>query len=429
MESLFLFFIFLVALSCFFWTLLKFDRVGINCFCTFSLAWFFAYSLPILYFLFSENDLIPDIFFREMDSLTWIFSSLIACAGYALFCLGYYFVLRRLSVKRKLFVSDSVSSSWGESFFIWVCCLLQVYAILFLLRSGVSVNFEHRQEYWNQINELYYLFYFSIPASILSLRSALKRRGKLAWCAFWVVFVISATSSVLAGLRMVLVINIVALFLTYIIYKDVKRVLLISCLCFVLIISFSGVFRYYFRSKNDVRGSVSGTFLDDLSRIQILSYIDKHAGFTRSEIVDPPGVSSYLYWLILAVPRNVWPDKPFAAVLQFNAHVGNLFQIRYLNKPLYELFSGYQFGFLDEGVMNFGFLGIFIMFFWGGVAAWLDTSNVNVLISKIGMPIFYFVGVSYAFHTCLLLLFPMLIVLFAVDRFRFFRWRLILKFK
>jgi hypothetical protein len=177
-------------------------------------------------------------------------------------------------------------------------------------------------------------------------------------------------------------------------------------------------YKYLFRenTRGDWLASFYGILVGDFARNQFLAYVAHYMSFWRSDIVSPPILSSYLYWLILPIPRAIWIAKPYAAALQFNQHLGYSLGIANLAKPLDELFSGNAFGLIDEAMMNLGLMGFMLVALWGFVAARVDRIRRYSLLAKVALPVFYLLATLYPFNAVLMLVGPLFIALFVLDR-------------
>ena len=128
-------------------------------------------------------------------------------------------------------------------------------------------------------------------------------------------------------------------------------------------------------TANDPTLAVSHLILGDFARNHTLSYIIKHTGVAGSDLLTVPILPSYLYWAILAIPRAIWFEKPYTAVVQFNFEYS--YDVSGMSRPMQAIFSGQQFGFIDETLMNAGVLGFGIVFAWGSWRQGLITA-INI---------------------------------------------------
>lgn len=387
-------------------------NAGVTAGRVFVIVWVVVYLMPVLVFLTLPHLLVRDPFYFLMQPIDWVVSLLTAYAGLGAFFLGYTFISRQIS-KRAISFDKPVSVrpqpifAWGVIIFSIVNFIL---LIIGFIHKGLVLDFDIRQTYWREIN--HFVFYLSFPAFLSALYiNKFCRVGFIGRLVLLITVLFCFAMAIMAGQRMLIVMHLMIAGLFYLLNNPLARKkILIGCV--VLTLLFSGVYRFYFRgeSKGDILDSVMGTFVGDLSRVQILSYIQKNMNIANSELLDVPIVPSYLYWFILPIPRAIWTEKPYVALLQFNSHAGYSFKIDYLDKNPDELFCGYEFGFIDEALMNLGFLGFAILALLGAVAARIDFSRRRRFFSRLAFILFIFMGMAYSFHSTVALLTPLMFV-------------------
>ena len=163
----------------------------------------------------------------------------------------------------------------------------------------------------------------------------------------------------------------------------------------------------------DVAASLSRVVTGDLTRNSTLVFIVRHANTIGSDLLSVPILPSYLYWSILLIPRSVWPSKPYTAVVQFN-HDYNVY-VSGLYQSEEDIFSGYQFGFIDEAMLNLGWLGLIIVGVLGNRAAWADNNSHHPYLTRVALPFAFGLGTVTAFHSVLMAVGPFIACMLIVD--------------
>ena len=102
----------------------------------------------------------------------------------------------------------------------------------------------------------------------------------------------------------------------------------------------------------------------DFARDYTLRHAIYRGRMTESSIVPYRGVT-YLFTAVAYVPRVVWPNKPWPANVYFTRDVFNWTSSENIG-------WNFGFGFLEELVMNFGYMGILGCFFIGRISRTLD---------------------------------------------------------
>jgi len=102
----------------------------------------------------------------------------------------------------------------------------------------------------------------------------------------------------------------------------------------------------------------------DLARDYTLRYVLSRSDWTRSAIVPYRG-ASYLFVVTAYVPRYAWPEKPWPAPVYFTNDVFD-------RREGKNLAWGFGLGFIEELIMNFGYLGILGCLLIGRLCAWVD---------------------------------------------------------
>jgi hypothetical protein len=411
------------------WVLVKavvgISRSGLSCYRAFAIAWVLAYALPVVLVCLEPKRVTSEVTAGWMTADDWFVSVAVAMAGYIVFAVGYRWgrrvkvVLRRRSFDSKskqVALTDPKAKSGVTLVLLVSCILLQVYPLYIVLSREVRIEFTQRQLHWAQIGPTMYLLYFCLPTVAIAICYFLNRSSRSRAFVLLFSLVVSTASAVVLGQRWFLVsIPLVGLF-TYNAKRPVRGLFLYGVVfigAFLLAVGF----KYLFRStRGDLVGSFYAIPLGDLARNQFLSYVVHHLGLWGSDLVSPPILPSYLYWLILPIPRAMWAAKPYETSLQFNQHLGYSLGIAYLARPLAELFSGNAFGFIEEALINLGFIGFILIAMWGLIAAKVDRMKRYPFSTKVTLPLFYLVATFYPFHAMLMATVPLFVVLFVLDR-------------
>jgi hypothetical protein len=119
-----------------------------------------------------------------------------------------------------------------------------------------------------------------------------------------------------------------------------------------------------------VRGkeiSFLGYLRGDMSRDYTLRHVIYRSTWTKSGIVPYRG-STYAFTILAYVPRVYWPNKPWPAPVYLTNNVFN----RSVRGRTSLMGWGFGLGFMEELIMNFGYIGILGCFFVGRFSRWLD---------------------------------------------------------
>jgi len=102
----------------------------------------------------------------------------------------------------------------------------------------------------------------------------------------------------------------------------------------------------------------------DLARDYTLRHVLYRSDWTQSPIVPYRG-ASYIFFVTAYVPRALWPAKPWTAPVYLTNDVFNRREGKHLS-------WGFGLGFIEELIMNFGYLGILGCLLIGRLCAWVD---------------------------------------------------------
>lgn len=102
----------------------------------------------------------------------------------------------------------------------------------------------------------------------------------------------------------------------------------------------------------------------DLSRDYTLSHVIHRSSWTGSNILPYRG-ATYVFFVAAYVPRAIWHDKPWTAPVYLT---NDVFRLRERER----LGWGFGLGFMEELIMNFGFLGLAFCLLIGKMCSWLD---------------------------------------------------------
>lgn len=102
----------------------------------------------------------------------------------------------------------------------------------------------------------------------------------------------------------------------------------------------------------------------DLARDYTLRHVIYRSNWTGSELVPYRG-ATYIFLMTAYVPRVYWPGKPWPAPVYLTSDV--------FDRDADQLLGwGFGLGFMEELIMNFGYLGILGCLLIGKASAWLD---------------------------------------------------------
>jgi len=384
----------------------------------FEMMWVFAYAVPTLVYLLSPKAAAGVEGIAWMGIEEWGIAALMALVGLACFELGYHLGRRRVFTGRGTSqVAVIRSNRFAQFTLLFVSLGLQIYPIYLIRSRGIRIDFVHRAVHWQQVGLAIRLAYFSLPAMAVALWLFLDRKSLLRLVLLLLTFVISTVSAVILGARMFLVLLPFVLFLVYSTRRPKTRVWLFAML-FVMALLVSVVYQTVLRSDDpgSFVPSLVKVIMSDLGRMHTLAYTGKHIGLIRSDLVTPPILGSYFYWLILPVPRSTWPGKPYATNLQFSFHFRHEHTSFYVPPTIAEMAGSTEFGFIEEAALNLGVMGLFILILFGYLAARLDGRIHHTRYLKVVVPVFFLVGTIYTFNGVLNYLAPFVIVSFFLDR-------------
>jgi hypothetical protein len=416
------------------WVLVKavvgVSRFGLSCRRAFAIAWVLAYALPVVLLWLEPRRVTSEFTIAWMTDDDWFVSIAMALVGYMVFGMGYWGRRVRNTSRNCSLSSEEVTLKGTETketktrgsttptlILLIACALLQLCPLYIVVSQRIEIEFAHRQLHWAKIGNALYLLYFCLPAVAVAVFYFLGRPSKSRAFLLLLSLVVSTASAVVLGQRMFLVLILLVSFLVYSAKRPIRGLFLYGVV-FAGALSLAVGFKFLFResTQGDLPASFYAIPLGDLARNQFLSYVVHYMGFWRSDIVSPPILPSYLYWLILPIPRAMWAAKPYVAPLQFNQHLGYSLGIADLARPLEELFSGNAFGLIEEALMNLGFMGFMLVAIWGFIAARIDWTRRYPLSAKVTFPVFYLVATFYPFNATLMITVLLFIVLFMLDK-------------
>lgn len=102
----------------------------------------------------------------------------------------------------------------------------------------------------------------------------------------------------------------------------------------------------------------------DLSRDYTLRHAIYYSSWKGSEVVPYRG-AGYVFDAAFFVPRQLWPGKPWPSPVYFTNHVFNWTQSPYMG-------WGFGFGFIEELIINFGYVGLLGCILIGWISRRLD---------------------------------------------------------
>ncbi len=442
-------------------------KTGATCRSVFSIMWALAYGGPTAVYLASPSNLSLPEAYSWIDGERWAITALFSLAGVLLFNIGYALSKIRVRIKSspKLMRTDQAGRETPLELAVWgLCILAQVLLVTIVLLRGIRINFAHRAIHWQQVGLAIRLAYLCLPTLAIGSRMLLRRKSTRNLTVFLVSLSLSVASAVIVGARMFLILLPVVGFLIYtstrsnrLVYRERQSISLaaesaapcsicvpaagthggnvadvptrrhrpksnvvslrFASLLTVALFAFSVAYYAVLRdgAPRDARTAAFRVFMGDIGRIHTLAYTLENAGLASSELVGPPLVSSYLYWLVLPIPRATWASKPYPANIQFSFHFRSEHTSFYVPPAISEAVGRTEFGFIEEAVLNMGFLGILLLVLLGVVAGILDASATSSGYIRVSLIMFCMLGTIYSFNGVLNYLAPLLAVSCILD--------------
>jgi hypothetical protein len=297
--------------------------------------------------------------------------------------------------------------------------VLQLYTLYLLLSRGIAINFAHRSVHWAEVGLAIRFAFFALPTAAIATWLFLQRKTPSRTLLFTIALAVSFASVVSLAARVFLLLMPFIVLLVYTGQKPQKRVILFGLLFAIVLVVPAGYYTFLRAQQRASLGTaLTEVMLGDVGRVHTLAYTAEHATLFDSDLVDPPILGSYLYLLILPVPRSMWAGKPYATNIQFSYHFRQEHTSFTVPFDIAELTGKTEFGFIEESMLNLGYAGMLIMILLGFAAAQLDKWIPATSYLKVAVPIFFLLATIYSFNGILNYLAPFLVVAFLVDGLR-----------
>jgi len=390
-------------------------RHGLHCGNAFTLMWVFAYAGPTAVYLVSPETIAAIEGYAWMDTKRWNVAALLALGGLLSFGLGY--------ISKRNFQTNHNAGSYlrkratrAQITLLIVSLALQLYLLFLIFSQEITINFAHRAIHWRYIGLAIRLAFFSLPAAAISFNLFLDKKSLIRLLLLLITLAIASPAAFSLGARMFVVLLPMVLILIFTNRNPKTRILSFFALFAMAVALSVGLYLFLRTDVPDLRYAFYKVMLGDIGRMHTLAYTSKHIGLMRSDLINPPILASYFYWLILPIPRSFWPGKPFAANLQFSFWFRAEHTSFYVPYALADMQGRTEFGFIDEALLNLGLSGMLIMIIWGYLAAWLNQYIKNTRYLRVAVPIGFLLGTIYTFNGILLYLLPFLVIGFFLDK-------------
>lgn len=408
-------------------------RQGLNCKAAFQIAWFFAYGLPTLLYLICPAWVTERSTYTWMGQEQWATVAVVASVGYALFQLGYGFTGSRYQQpptngRMRAITETPVRYRFRVELLLLAICLgLLLLPIYITISQGILINLGHRSVHWRQIGLSIRLLYLLLPAVMLGVSIWVEKRSALTTLVLVLTVLMAVTAAVILAARMFFVLIPLIAVMTYsakVSSKNRSAALYAALVILGLLVPAALGYTFRQEGNGNFGDSVRGVVLADLSRASALAYTLEKTNVVSSELIESPVLCSYLYWAILPIPRAYWSGKPFPANQQFSyyyrAEYGDIAAPVFLEETRGQT----EIGFIEEALLNFGLLGMFVLCFVGVVACLVDRRSPRHYYGKVPWHLFIMLGTIYSFNGILNYLAPLIIVSFILHRSsREFRYR------
>ena len=161
------------------------------------------------------------------------------------------------------------------------------------------------------------------------------------------------------GKRFIIITLIIMLMFCYEQYSQnvtKKRINLktVYSVIFAFILSFSIYYSLTVRADNEMSSDMYAATRVDFGRDDVIKFVINREFFQNRPILDYPG-QTYLSTIFSLVPRSIWPDKPYPHYRYLTAAI--------LGLGIDDIPAGTTPSFYEQGIANFGVLGIIITCF------------------------------------------------------------------
>jgi len=391
---------------------------GFRCSSAFAGMWVFAYAVPTLIYLVSPDTIASVEGYAWMGLEEWSRAALMSLIGFTFFGLGYR-LGKRIGVLSRGASRFNIThkNTFAQLTFLVMALGLQLYPVCLILSRGIKVDFAHRAVHWREVGLTIRFAYFCLPSTAIAFSLFVEKKSLTRLVLLALSISVSVISAVILGARMFLVLLPVVLFLIYSTRNPRARIqLLIPLLVIVIVLSVGYYALLRADDPGDLRKSFFHIFVCDLGRMHTLAYTSGHVSLVHSDLVNPPMLGSYFYWLILPVPRSSWSAKPYATNLQFSFHFRREHTSFYVPADIVDFTGRNEFGFIEEAMLNLGFAGFLLVASFGYLAARIDNQIRYGRYLRVAVLVFFLVGTIYTFNGILNYLAPLLIAGLVLDR-------------